>query len=456
MKNILFATALLTRAAILSSVVAGIAAAGQLHQAVRARDMVTLDEILRRADRTLVNDRIEGGITPLHLAAATDQPEAIRMLLARGADIDARNAGDFTPLHWAASRDAAAAAAVLLDAGAAVDARARAGLTPLHWAAAKSMTNIVALLVERGADIRAVSDLGFTPVHLAVKANPHGRTAVMLAEAQVNAEIAAGIPVVERELPNPAVMTTNVPDPALTEFTDTVPEDLPPPEKGAFLNVPIGLGETLTFAWVESLKLWVGKFEVTNLQYRRHAPSHHSRDHEGLSMNAPDQPVVYVSWNDADAYCAWLSAQFANRIPSDMVFRLPTDREWTVIASCGGVRRYPWGDEWPPRYGNFSDTTARAELSQWRGIVGYNDGYPVSCPVQNSGMNEWGIYGLGGNVWEWTADWYDAEKQYRTRRGGSWDFDDRDSLEIAARGFDRPDARYDTIGFRVVVAAPLK
>ena len=450
MRNDLSARALSARVVLLSAAVACTVTAGPLHQAVRARDLFTLSDILRRADPMLANDRIAGGITALHLAAATDQADAAQMLLDRGAAVDVRNDGGFTPLHWAASRDAAAAAAVLIDAGADVNAHARGGVTPLHWAAAKSATNVVALLLQHGASITATTEMGFTPVHMAVKANPHGQAAVLLAEAQVEAEIAAGISGVEPELPDPMAINTNTPP----ELTDAVPEVLPVPAKGSYLNVPIGLGETMGFVWVEQLQLWVGKFEVTNRQYERYFPAHRSRSFEGFALNEPDQPVVHVSWQDADAFCTWLNTQFAERIPTGMVFRLPTGREWTVIASCGDARHYPWGNDWPPRYGNFSDTAARAQLSQWRGIAGYNDGYPVSCPVQNSGMNEWGIYGLGGNVWEWTLDWYDSAQTFRSRRGGSWDFDERANLEIGAVGFDRPDARYDTIGFRVVVAAP--
>lgn len=437
-------------AALLSVLVVGGTTAGQIHQAVRARDLATLHAILQRADPILANDRIPGNITALHLAAATDQAAAAQMLLERGATVDARNDSNFTPLHWAASRDAAAVAAVLIEAGAVIEARARGGLTPLHCAAAKSATNVVALLLQHGANIGATTDTGFIPVHLAVKANSHGQAALLLAQAQVAAEVASGLPVLEAALPDPAAGSTN----DISGPADALPETLPPPEKGSFLNVAIGLGETLAFVWVERLQLWVGKFEITNRQYRRCWPNHRIRTVEGLALDDPDQPVVQVSWLDADAFCAWLNTRFGNRIPPGMVFRLPSDLEWTVIASCGDARRYPWGNDWPPRYGNFSDTTAREQLSQWRGIAGYNDGYPVTCPVQHSGMNEWGVYGLGGNVWEWTSDWFDSAHQFRSRRGGSWSFDTRPELEIAAQGFDRPNARYDTIGFRVVVAQP--
>jgi formylglycine-generating enzyme required for sulfatase activity len=76
----------------------------------------------------------------------------------------------------------------------------------------------------------------------------------------------------------------------------------------------------------------------------------------------------------------------------------------------------------------------------------------VTCPVSQSGYNEWGIYGLAGNVWEWCLDWYTAKREYRVRRGGSWDFDTEPNLRINTIGFDRPEVRDDTIGFRVVAS----
>ena len=58
---------------------------------------------------------------------------------------------------------------------------------------------------------------------------------------------------------------------------------------------------------------------------------------------------------------------------------------------------------------------------------------------------------MAGNVWEWCLDWFDDAKRYKIRHGASWDFDTEIFLSISAVGFDRPDARYDNIGFRVVI-----
>jgi formylglycine-generating enzyme required for sulfatase activity len=204
--------------------------------------------------------------------------------------------------------------------------------------------------------------------------------------------------------------------------------------------------------WLKDLKLWAGKFEVTNGQYRRFKPKHDSLFREKLSLNGNDQPVVQVSWNDAEAFCHWLNKEFLERLPLECEFRLPTEAEWIVMAKNGDNRKYPWGNTWPPTYGNFSDLTAREHLADWHGITGYNDGYAVTCPVVKSGANEAGIYGLAGNVWEWCDDWFDSDKKYKVRHGGSWDFDEKPSLAILFRGFDRPELKDDTIGFRLVVS----
>jgi formylglycine-generating enzyme required for sulfatase activity len=424
--------------------------ASSLHQAVSARDIVTLEALLEAHVGSALNAVIGNGITPLHLAAATDQPDLAALLIARGADVGVTNNAGFTPLHWAASRDGVDTLRVILAAGGDINAKAQNGITPLHWAASKNAVKSVQALIDAGADLTAETAMGYTPLHLAVKQNPSSETAVLLAQASVNQEEKSGIlPTDTRVEPPPEPEEVETAGSELSEAS----EPAAPVQPGMYLSVPIGLGDALGFVWTPETGIWFGKHEITNNRYRRFNANHSSRRTEGLTLDDPDQPVVYVSWQDAADYCVWLNGSFADRIPDGYEFRLPTEAEWMIAAGAGDLRLYPWGNEWPPLYGNFSDQTARSRLSQWRGITGYDDGYAVTAPVENSGMNELGIFGMAGNVWEWTMDWMDAGKQeFKIRKGGSWDFDEQDSLRIAARGFDRPDARYDTIGFRVVVA----
>jgi hypothetical protein len=429
-----------------------------LHQAVRAHDAVTLSELLGTAGTDQLNATIAGGITPLHMAAATRQPELLSLLIKHGAIIDQPSEGGFTALHWAALKDAQSCARQLIDHGGSIDATANRGITPLHLAASRQALNVLQLLIRRGANGDATTALGYTPLHMAVRANPHGLTAMLLAEQLATSRLTeeeTELPPEATDLPDgtlavsPATTTTNTPGPPLP--VDEMPVAVP----GTLLTVPLGLGEALSFVWIESLGIWFGKYEITNSQYKRFNRHHSSRSNEGFNMDAPDQPVVYVNWHNAADFAAWLTHHFSSRIPSGHRFRLPTDDEWVLVASNGGIRRYPWGDQWPPLYGNYSDQAAKDALSSWRGISGYNDGFPVTAPVQDSGMSEMGIFGLGGNVWEWMDDWYDATSTTKSRRGGSWDFDSQRELEVGARGFDTPASTYDTIGFRLVVGPAL-
>jgi len=411
-------------------------AATPLHQAIRAHDFVTVREIVESSISTALDVATREGVTPLHLAAATDQADVVRLLLDRGASVDSRTRLGFTALHWAASRDALDSIWILLRAGADIEALARNDITPLHWAASRDASRAVQMLLDAGADPNARTLSGDTPLHLAIRNSAYSQAAIVLAQFSLTALESETLP----ELP-----TT---EPEMPREDEPVVAVRP----GMFLSVPIGLGENLSFVWLEELGIWFGKYEVTNGQYRRSVPAHNSRSVEGFTLNDDDQPAVFVSWEDAHRYCEWLTQHFQNRIPEGFAFRLPSEAEWMYAASTGDNRTYPWGDEWPPLYGNFSDESARSSLSHWRGIEGYNDGYVVTAPVANSGMNELGIYGVAGNVWEWTADWHNPDlKTFKVRKGGSWDFDPRESLRIAARGLDRPGSRYETIGFRVVV-----
>ncbi|MER5813206.1 formylglycine-generating enzyme family protein [Streptomyces sp. NPDC002033] len=149
-----------------------------------------------------------------------------------------------------------------------------------------------------------------------------------------------------------------------------------------------------------------------------------------------DHPVVHVSWNDAQAYCAWSGT------------RLPTEAEWEYAAR-GGLerRRYPWGDELRPdgRYmcniwnGDFPDRNTRA------------DGYAGTAPAASFRPNGYGLYQAVGNVWEWSADRFVPGGPERTMRGGSHMCHDSycNRYRVAARTRNTPDSSAGHIGFRV-------
>ena len=182
--------------------------------------------------------------------------------------------------------------------------------------------------------------------------------------------------------------------------------------------------------------------------------------------DGPTHPVVNVSWEDARAFCAWLTKkeQEEGRLSDDQRYRLPTDVEWSTAVGLSnesgdtpkerdmkikGV--YPWGTEWPPpsRAGNFADASSKAAFD-W-GIAGYSDGYATTSPVGSFPANRHGLYDLAGNAWEWCDDWYDHEEKARVLRGGSWLINGADFLLSSGRYNHAPDYRFNFIGFRVVL-----
>ncbi|MFO7821328.1 MAG: SUMF1/EgtB/PvdO family nonheme iron enzyme [Lentisphaeria bacterium] len=207
----------------------------------------------------------------------------------------------------------------------------------------------------------------------------------------------------------------------------------------------------MEFVWIEALDCWVGKYEVTNEEYREKEPDHDSKDGEGHSLNGDRQPVVFVNYSDAQQYAKWLTEK-DREVLGGAEYRLPTRDEWMTFAQCGDGREYPWGDNWPPpsgRAGNYSGQ----ESAWWKNkIDGYRDGHPVTCDVEKSWENPWGLYGVGGNVWECTSK--SSGGDFDAWRGASWGPYSRGALRCSYRLDDGASIRSRDGGFRLLLAEP--
>ncbi|MCC6145068.1 MAG: SUMF1/EgtB/PvdO family nonheme iron enzyme [Candidatus Hydrogenedentes bacterium] len=229
---------------------------------------------------------------------------------------------------------------------------------------------------------------------------------------------------------------------------------------------------------------WMATTEITNAQFARFDPKHDSHIESkhgyqfgvhGYPLNEPDQPVVRVSWQEAQAFCAWLGEQ------AEVPFRLPTEAEWEYACRAGSGEAFSFGAVGSDFSGqaNFGDVQLARFASDpytldvalpnpnkyddWipRDTV-FDDGGFVSTTVARYAPNAWGLFDMHGNVWEWTQSSYQpypyeatdgrnarATAEKRVARGGSW-YDRPKSGTASYRLAYVPWQRVFNVGFRVV------
>ncbi len=169
---------------------------------------------------------------------------------------------------------------------------------------------------------------------------------------------------------------------------------------------------------VELGQFWIDKYEVSNADYREcfiagvcePAVLHEDRPQD---FNKPHQPVVFVSWEDAQTYCSWRGG------------KLPTEWQWEAAAQGerlgGAYFRQPYDKGFPEDTGKFT-------------------------------ANSNGLYDMMGNAYEWTLDWYESTGgtgKNKVVRGGSWNSAGH-FLRISDRVKKDPELRYSDVGFRCI------
>ncbi|MEI7947844.1 MAG: SUMF1/EgtB/PvdO family nonheme iron enzyme, partial [bacterium] len=229
-----------------------------------------------------------------------------------------------------------------------------------------------------------------------------------------------------------------------------VPEEvkmLGPVDGQAWISPTTGM----EFVWVPTLKLWVGKYEVTNAEFCKLIPEHNSGSFRSFPLDRPRQPVVNVSKENIDKMLRLMTdtERNAGLLSSSLEYRIPKVDEWLFFAQCNKTNYYTWGHSMPPSFGNFADKALATKFPGVYAIETYNDGHIVACDVQQSGVNQWGIYGTSGNVWEMTVD----KSGELWGLGGAWNSCDTKYLRTDARfSISNDTFQSNVLGVRLVLS----
>jgi iron(II)-dependent oxidoreductase len=223
---------------------------------------------------------------------------------------------------------------------------------------------------------------------------------------------------------------------------------------------------------------YIGKFEVTNGDWKKflNDPGYNDpkywpegrvvpmeqipywtqpQNHGGGTPGTDNYPVIGVNWDQAVAYCNWLSAKTGKK------YRLPTEAEWEKAARGTDQRRYPWGNEIDLSYANVVGSQRMDTVRE----VGFYDGSKRGDFQTKNGASPYGAMDMAGNAMEWCSDWYSRtyysasprrnpkgpEKgAYRVLRGGSFFYEPQDARSYARSAAWPSFKAYRMVGFRPV------
>ena len=223
----------------------------------------------------------------------------------------------------------------------------------------------------------------------------------------------------------------------------------------------------MKFAPVGDLDFCVWQTRVQDFEVFAKAVNLKSNSWKGPGFKqGPDHPVVNVTWQEAVAFCKWLTDKEhkENVLPANQFYRLPTDLEWSKavglpeesgrtaeMRDMGVPDVYPWGTQWPPPVGagNYTGEETGSDVA----IKGYDDGFAWTSPVGSFAANKFGLFDMGGNVWQWCMDTWNSDSKAKVLRGASWyNGALKLSLLSSCRVHAAPDSMSDNFGFRIVRA----
>lgn len=216
----------------------------------------------------------------------------------------------------------------------------------------------------------------------------------------------------------------------------------------------------MPFVRVASVGVLVCRYETRVKDYQAFASATGTEWKKPGFLQTPDHPAVNVNFDEAKAFCVWLGKK------EGRVYRLPTDREWSLMA---GLKEQPEvaANQQPPStglfhwgarplakdVGNFCDEAFGKKYrgsydAKWLEI---DDGFADTAPVGSFPMHENGLFDFAGNVWEWVEGWYDPPRNsLRIVRGGAFRCGSEKRLLASFRGPDPYNIHLDSVGFRIV------
>ena len=185
----------------------------------------------------------------------------------------------------------------------------------------------------------------------------------------------------------------------------------------------------------------IGKYPVTQKQYKAYCKARGIMRPDDAGFGRKNRPVINVSWNDAQDFCAW-----ANEVELDgkLGWRLLSEAEWEYACRAGEDHLYSGSND--------------IDAVAW--YDGNSGG--KTHPVGQKPANAWGLYDMSGNVWEWVQDTYTSaptdgdawgDGYWRVLRGGSWSIGAW-GTRAAFRNYGTPTDRFSSVGFRLARTLP--